>query len=169
MATVVRACDRSSLYERVPQAYRDNPEHFAGCLLPIERECLDRWLGGESYVAIGATLGVSSSRVGQRCHKAIRRIEHRIDPGVPTSVTHADRLREERIARSRYYTPAEAFKRAKQHLLQREFPGAVTRNTKGAWHFRARNKAGVVKVIESYDLAALASEIAAWDLDNVWD
>lgn len=132
--------DRSVLYERVPQAYRDDPAQFAAYLLPIERECLDRWLAGETNAAIGADLGVSGGRVQQRRDRAVRRIKGRLGsaPGKAGGKLAAWR-REQRIAWQIKNSPA------------------------------ARIKAGVLMVIETYDPVALVAELSAWDLENVWE
>ena len=144
--------DRSFQYERVPQAYRDDPSRFA--LSPLDRVCLDRWLAGETQASIAKDMGVSSSRIGARIFRAERHIKQQIrraasgpwEGGVPV------------------LTAGEEERWWKAWLLQEPRYSRVRKAADGMLKYRWRSRSGnLSKHIASYDLVTFAREVAAWE------
>jgi len=148
--------DRSHLYERVPQAYRDDPSRFA--LNPLDRTCLDRWLAGETQASIAEALGVSAGRISQRIFRAERHIQRQITREV----------RRQREGIPMVLTAAEEERWWEAWLLRTTFAGKVAvplrRTKRGALVYNWRSRSGnLSKSILSYDIAAFAREVQAWE------
>lgn len=146
--------DRSHLYERVPQAYRDDPSRFA--LNPLDRTCLDRWLAGETQASIAEALGVSAGRCGQRIDRAVRRIKNQIRRA--TSGQWLDRHHEPIL------TAAEEARWWRNWLRTTRCMGRFSKAEDGMLLYRWRSPTGKLsKHIASYDLVTFAREVSGWE------